>query len=407
MTAKHLNHLIAEQHNADLRRAAERERAVARPRRRRAPLAIVVAALLVLTFASAASAAPVPPRIDANLADLDYTWGLGPEPVITVHNDNATDLYLTEFAASQPGALTFPVAAVDCLQPLRAGTQCVLQPNVATPYAGWSGSGLWQLDFKTPAGAEVKPDPIPWKIAVHAFAVTPGTVGAGSQTVGTAGTTFHVSVSLPAVPGTFAPASLVGANPDDFLITRDGCVGPRPMKTTCDIAVRFFPQALGHRTARLAVGTVDLDGDTRYVDLDGTAVPPAPGPKGDPGIQGIQGVQGVQGIQGIQGVPGTPGTPGARGATGPQGPPGKPVCRNITVAKILCDALFVPGTWTAGTQASIARVDLKRGHRVYATGKGRALKVLRRVARGEYKLVILRRSRSGKVVKTARTVRVG
>ena len=124
------------------------------------------------------------------------------------------------------------------------------------------------------------------------------------------------------------------------------------------------------------------------------------GPKGEPGPQGDIGPKGDPGSQGIQGVPGTP------GATGLQGPPGKPACRTTTVARIICDALFVPGTWSLGTMARITRVSLMRGHRTYARGKGRKLKVIRRVKAGEYQLVIVRRTLWGKVLRSSRTVRI-
>src|SRR4051794_27597070 len=92
MTAKNLNQLIADQHIADLRHAAERERAVARPRRRRrAPVAILLAALLVLTFAASANAAGRV-WVDTNITNLDYVLGKGPDVVFTVHNDTDTVL---------------------------------------------------------------------------------------------------------------------------------------------------------------------------------------------------------------------------------------------------------------------------------------------------------------------------
>ena len=380
-------------------------------RRCRAPLAIVLAALLALAFATSANAAGrVWVESDPSLNGFEWVIGLGPSPTITLHNGTDTALTLTDFVTGFPTGLTFAVSDVDHCVSIPAHAQCVLSPSLAAAGA-YSESGTWQLSFKTPAGAEVKADPFPWNITAHVFGVTPSSVNAGSQTVGTAGPTTHLTVTLPSFDATFAQATLAGANPDDFLITRDGCVGPRLSQSTCDIAVRFFPQALGRRTATLVLPasytqsiTGAPDTDTRNVALEGSAVAPPPGPKGDTGLQGIQGIQGQQGIQGIQGIQGQR---GPVGPVGPQGPPGKPVCRNLTAAKILCDALFVPGTWSAGTTARIARVDLKRDHTVYATGKGLALKVLRRVQRGHYRLVIVRRTRSGKFLSVSRVVRIG
>ena len=385
---------------------------------RRAPLVIALAALLTLMFAVSASAAGrVWIESNPTLNGLDWVIGAGPAVTITLHNDTDTTLTLTDFITGTPANLTFPAGEVDNCVPLPAQSQCVLHPSLAANGAS-SASGIWQIAFTDPSGAVVQAEPFPWTIRSHIFGVTPGNVSAGPQTVGTAGPTFHVAVDIPlgGFDATFAQTTLAGANPDDFLITKDGCVGPQTNPLTCDIAVRFFPGALGHRTATLVLAATYLNNsgqpetDTRTIPLDGTAVAPAPGPegdKGDTGPQGIQGVPGPQGPQGIQGPEGSQGTPGTPGAMGPQGPPGKPVCRNVTAAKILCDALFAPGTWSPGTKTRIARVDLKRGRIVYATGKTRALKVLRRVKRGEYTLLILRRTRSGKIAKTSRTVRIG
>ena len=378
-------------------------------------LPLLVAVLLPAFAASANAAGRV--WLESNLTNLDYVAGQGPDPTFIVHNDTDTVLAVKDLVTDQPPNLTFPPARFSCLGNIPAHGQCGGRPDIGTTDGAWSASGTWPLTFVTPAGAEIAAEPLVWRIAFHAFGVTPA-VSVAPQTAGTVGATYHVTVSI-GLPATFARATLAGADAEDFLITRDGCAGSHGAQTTCDIAVRFFPQALGSRTAQLAVGTIDKGAETRYVNLDGTAVAPAPTPKGgqgDPGKQGVQGIQGVpgqegdtgdRGTQGPQGIQGVPGTPGARGETGPQGPPGQPACRNLTAARILCDLLFVPGTWSAGSTASIARVELKRGRTVYATGKGRALKVLRRATRGEYRLVILRRSRSGKVVKASRTIRLG
>lgn len=64
------------------------------------------------------------------------------------------------------------------------------------------------------------------------------------------------------------------------------------------------------------------------------------------------------------------GPTGATGPQGPQGPPGMPVCRNTPATIILCDALFVPGTWTVGPKPMHATDTLTRGRTVYARGSG-------------------------------------
>ena len=92
MTAKHLSHLIADEHVADLRRAAEREHGAPRRRRRRAPLATALAALLALTLLATSAPAAGRVWIDAPIADLDVVAGQGAAPVFTFHTDTDTVL---------------------------------------------------------------------------------------------------------------------------------------------------------------------------------------------------------------------------------------------------------------------------------------------------------------------------
>jgi hypothetical protein len=94
---------------------------------------------------------------------------------------------------------------------------------------------------------------------------------------------------------------------------------------------------------------------------------------------------------------GPTGAAGATGPQGPQGPPGKPVCRNTLATIILCDALFVPGTWTVGPKPLHVTDTLTRGQTVYARGSGTVTKTgrlavrlhkLRRLNRGRYTLTV-------------------
>lgn len=87
---------------------------------------------------------------------------------------------------------------------------------------------------------------------------------------------------------------------------------------------------------------------------------------------------------------------GPPGPTGPQGPPGMPVCRNTGVTILICDALFVPGTWTVGPKLHATDV-LSREQTVYARGTGTVtrsgrvalrLRKLRQVKRGRYTLTV-------------------
>jgi hypothetical protein len=133
-------------------------------------------------------------------------------------------------------------------------------------------------------------------------------------------------------------------NADDFLLVGNGC--DDELDGPCDIRLRFAPSAVGQRTATLTVKTTPAE--SFDVRLSGYGVPLAPGPKGDKG---------------------DPGQPGTTGPEGPRGPAGLLTCRNTAAARLLCDALFAPGTWKPAGTATTARFTLSRGGRVYARGR--------------------------------------
>ena len=134
---------------------------------------------------------------------------------------------------------------------------------------------------------------------------------------------------------------------------------------------------------------------------------PGPGPRDRPAARR----PGATGAAGAPGPAGAAGVAGARGATGPQGPPGRVICRDTKAAKLACDLMFAPGTWTVAGTATTARVTLSRNGRVYARGKavlrkqGKRLRIrlqlIRRPRPGTYRLTV----RVHGVVVLRRTVR--
>jgi hypothetical protein len=214
------------------------------------------------------------------------------------------------------------------------------------------------------------------------------------QPVGTLSGNTIVTVTI-AGAANIVGTPLSGPAADDFIVMRNDCVGSD--HDTCEIALRFAPSAVGLRTAWLTFGTHPQH--IYAVALRGNGVPLPPGPKGDTG------------------APGAPGTPGARGAEGPRGPQGaagQVTCRNTLAARVLCDAMFAPGTWKAAGTATAARFTLSRGGRVYARGRatvnrrGHArvrLGTLRKVRAGTYVLTIrVGKGRTAKVIR--RTTRI-
>ena len=251
--------------------------------------------------------------------------------------------------------------------------------------------------------------------------------------------------------------AVVGADPDDFVVSGDGCTGVavRGHGGTCTVRVRFAPSATGARAGVLRIAGDQAPARTD-VALSGTggALPEGPqgepGPQGQPGTAGTQGPQGTAGTQGPQGTAGTQGpqgepgaagsqgaagspgdagaagakgdagTAGAKGdsggkgdtgpagtpgATGPAGPAGKPG----RDAKVTCTTKTTKGkpkttcrvTYPAAKKASKrATARLVRDGRTYATGTATTLHAARKLPRGRYTLTI----RTGRATTTVRVV---
>jgi hypothetical protein len=90
------------------------------------------------------------------------------------------------------------------------------------------------------------------------------------------------------------------------------------------------------------------------------------------------------------------------------------ICRNNAAARLICDQLFAPGTWTVAGATGMARVSLSRRAVVYARGTARLrsghvvrvhLKRLRPIHAGRYRLT-LRLHSHGSVIRITRAVRI-
>jgi hypothetical protein len=192
--------------------------------------------------------------------------------------------------------------------------------------------------------------------------------------------------------------TFAGADPGDFLLGSQGCLGPVPAGASCTVAIRFTPQAQGARTATLVIAGNDPAGPLT-VALSGTGgqVPQAPA--------------------GATGSTGPAGPVGPTGATGPAGAPGQielVTCvakshivttrgrrRVITIRS--CRARLVSGTVRFTTTSTPTLAVLSRRDIVYATGRqmsdtsGRSrliLHVMRPLISGRYRLML--RSRHGR-----------
>jgi Glycine rich protein len=172
-----------------------------------------------------------------------------------------------------------------------------------------------------------------------------------------------------------------GADAGDFLIT--GCRGPVAPGGSCQLQVRFVPDAKGARTATMQIFSDDPNSPAT-VSLAGTGGALPAGPQGPPGPRGKSGQ--VELI----------------------------VCHTVTVTvqshgkthevtQQKCTGRLISGP-VKFTVASTAQASLRRGGRVYARGtatpRGVILRARRPIADGSYTLVL--RYHSGKLWRVKR-----
>ena len=185
----------------------------------------------------------------------------------------------------------------------------------------------------------------------------------------------------------FTGLSLTGANPGDFVIGADSCIGGVDPGGSCQLQVYFTPQAAGTRSATLQITTNDYANGPTEVPLSGTgASAPAPpiGPTGSAGsaTQGSQPPGRVE-LVSCASVSKTV-TKKVKGNT-----------RRVRVRQQKCSGKLVSGTIDLTIGGGVNRATLSRGRVRYATGTdvqlsgGRsqlALTNLRPLRRGRYTL---------------------
>ena len=149
--------------------------------------------------------------------------------------------------------------------------------------------------------------------------------------------------------------TFTGANPQDFIVSSDGCLGEIAAGATCTLTVSFAPQAQGSRGATLLIAS------------------------DDPATPSAVSVSGMGGPlpQGPAGATGPTGATGTTGATGPMGPTGsvelvscKPVAKSRrgrgTAQR--CTTRLVSGTVKFTTTSVNDLATLSRAGTRYATG---------------------------------------
>jgi virginiamycin B lyase len=120
-------------------------------------------------------------------------------------------------------------------------------------------------------------------------------------------------------------AHVTNADPDDFLVSSDGCTGDTILVgASCTLHVRFGPSQTGARAATLTVPSDDPTSPLQ-IALSGT---------GGQLPQGPTGATGTNGAPGPAGPAGSAGSAGPVGPRGPSGPAGRielVTCHTVTV----------------------------------------------------------------------------
>jgi uncharacterized protein DUF1573 len=213
------------------------------------------------------------------------------------------------------------------------------------------------------------------------------TISFGTQPQGTASAARILTLTNNgSAPLVVSGVRLAGANADDYFVG-DGCQEQVAVGSSCQIGVRFDPQAPGASSATMSVLTNATTAPAVSLSGTGGSLP-----------------------QGPAGATGPAGPAGATGAPGPAGKVELIMCK--TVVKTVhghrhkaqkCTGRLVSGTVKFTTSGKLVHATLSRRGRVYALGEsvpaagGDQLLVLndiRRPGRGSHTLAL--RSRQGR-----------
>jgi centrosomal CEP192-like protein len=201
-------------------------------------------------------------------------------------------------------------------------------------------------------------------------------------------------------------ATFAGTDPQDYLVTSNGCLGQIASNASCTIGVSFAPQEQGPSNASLQIASSD-PASPASVSLSGTG---GSLPQGPPGAAGATGAT------------------GAKGETGAKGPAGKielVTCttvtktttkngRKVAVKVKKCSTRLVSGPVKFTAANGHIGASLARGRVVYATGRAIAtgsgqwtlvLKGDKPLSPGQYRLT-LRGREKGRTVTYRRSVTI-
>lgn len=216
---------------------------------------------------------------------------------------------------------------------------------------------------------------------VRELTTTESTIDFGVQPLATIGAARTVSFTATANGTQVRRLVIDGADVDDFLVGRNGCVDVTlDAGQACAVSVRFAPGATAARSAEISVLGAAGTAISPTVTLTGNGGELPKGEQGQPGIS-------VTGPAGAQGPAGKAGPTGKTGKTGKAGKQGKAAAvTGSRIQRVTCSVTTKAGT-TRTAQARLTR----RG-KTYATGTLRAkstkltARATRKVTRAQYTL---------------------
>lgn len=229
--------------------------------------------------------------------------------------------------------------------------------------------------------------------------VGPTSLDFGPQAQGTIGAAHTVTVTAGSEPLEISRVRSSGADAPDFVVSSDECTGETLQPGgECTLTVRFAPDGIGMRSAKLTVHTNAGSNPEVAMSGEGSTSPAGgkgeAGERGEPGNEGPRGLQGEPGNEGAEGTPGVAGAQGQQGQTGAQGIPGQtgargPAGRNATVTcklaknarKVRCSVTF-----NGKKSGRDARARLMRNGHIYALGLLADMRTSRAIPRGTYTL---------------------
>ena len=187
-------------------------------------------------------------------------------------------------------------------------------PRAVPPQIGGGGSGITVpvVGVTQAAGAELKTLTSSSATVAHVLtselATSVGALSFGSVPLGAIGPSQELRITnLGDAPLALTRAFVAGSAPADFIVASDPCSATTlaPL-ATCQIRLRFAPEALGASTAALSFIS-DANVSAPPVDLSGTGIAADPGPTGPRGAAGPKGGTGATGPAGPRGLPGRDG----------------------------------------------------------------------------------------------------